>query len=389
MLRRLLPTGAILLLALLALLVPFLIRSVTAGPQAVGPLATAPSPASQTQLALEVRPAATFTPAPSEARLYWGAWLDGPPIAAAFQPGGTIATFERQTQKGMALVHWGLGWKWHGEYQPFPATNFDNIRSHGSIPLLDWGSWTVGAGPAQADFRLSAITAGRHDAFIRGWAQAAKAWGHPFFLRFDWQMNGDWQYPWSEQLNGNRPGDYVEAWRHVHDIFTEVGAENVTWVWCANVSGSTTRPYAPLFPGNTYVDWTCLDGYNFYDKWIDFEGVFAGDGTNWLNNSYQQLLVIAPNKPMLVVTGSLEADDDGAQKAAWIANALGPELPQNFPKVKAVVWFNWDGDKPEYETIRVESSPASALAFSAAIGSDIYASNVFTSVAESPIPPLP
>ena len=47
----------------------------------------------------------------------------------------------------------------------------------------------------------------------------AQEWGHPFFLRFDWEMNGFW-FPWSEGVNGNKPGEFVAAWRHVHDIFT-------------------------------------------------------------------------------------------------------------------------------------------------------------------------
>src|SRR3712207_8531028 len=46
-------------------------------------------------------------------------------------------------------------------------------------------------------------------------------------------MNGDW-HPFSEKRNGNQPGEYVKAWRHVHDIFTAVGANNATWVWCPN-----------------------------------------------------------------------------------------------------------------------------------------------------------
>ena len=92
----------------------------------------------------------------------------------------------------------------------------------------------------------------------RQWATAAKAWGHPFFLRFDHEMNGNWQFPWAELLNGNKPGDYVKAWRHVHDMFTSLGATNVSWVWCPNVSGGSTRPMAQLYPGDAYVDLTQL-----------------------------------------------------------------------------------------------------------------------------------
>jgi beta-mannanase len=30
-------------------------------------------------------------------------------------------------------------------------------------------------------------------------------------------MNGNW-FSWSERTNVNQPGEYVAAWRHVHDI---------------------------------------------------------------------------------------------------------------------------------------------------------------------------
>jgi beta-mannanase len=42
-------------------------------------------------------------------------------------------------------------------------------------------------------------------------------------------MNGDW-YPWGKGINGNQLGQYVQAWRHVHDIFAAIHADNVLWV---------------------------------------------------------------------------------------------------------------------------------------------------------------
>ena len=48
-------------------------------------------------------------------------------------------------------------------------------------------------------------------------------------------MNGNW-YPWGVGVNGNKPGEYVEAWRHVHDIFVQEGAtSDVKWVWSPHV----------------------------------------------------------------------------------------------------------------------------------------------------------
>ena len=255
--------------------------------------------------------------------------------------------------------------------------------------MLDWSSWHLGGSANQPDFKLSTIYTGSHDDYIRQWALDAKAWGHPFFLRFDWEMNGNWKFPWSEQLNGNQPGDYIKAWQHVHNIFTQNGVTNVTWVWCPNISGDTTLPMGSLYPGDAYVDWICLDGYNKYNVWLGFHTVFTGSGINWLFNSYEEILAVAPNKPlMLGETASLEAGDGGSQKAAWITDAYLNQLPTNFPKIKAVVWFNWD-DKNPANTFPIDSSQSSLSAFSAAVKSDYYATNDFADLNVSPIPPLP
>ena len=69
------------------------------------------------------------------------------------------------------------------------------------------------------------MISGKYDSYIpQNVAEDARDWGHPFFLRFDWEMNGNW-FPWSEGVNGNQSGEFVAAWRHVHDIFTSVGAQ--------------------------------------------------------------------------------------------------------------------------------------------------------------------
>ena len=98
------------------------------------------------------------------------------------------------------------------------------------IPLVDWGSWDNHGAKYQPAFSLGRIIDGSFDWYIRRWATGARDWGHPFFLRFDHEMNGDW-FTWSEGVNGNTAGQFVAAWRHVHDVFESVGASNVTWVW--------------------------------------------------------------------------------------------------------------------------------------------------------------
>ena len=90
-------------------------------------------------------------------------------------------------------------------FYSFPTTPLENIREHGSIPVLSWSSQSIPSSLNEPDFQLSDVIAGRYDAYIREFAARAKAWGHPFFLRFNWEMNGNW-FPWSEGVNGNDAG---------------------------------------------------------------------------------------------------------------------------------------------------------------------------------------
>ena len=314
-------------------------------------------------------------------RILWGAYIDG----EAYGPGrfgppwdmSSLATFEAHAGKGASIVHYGQFWKSGGDMQPFYPGDHQAIRDHGSIPLLDWNPWDSGAGgsPSQPQFALARIIAGDYDDYITEWATGARDWGHPFFLRFAHEMNGDW-YPWSEDANGNSPGQYVAAWRHVHDIFTEVGATNVTWVW----SPSTTYPgsiaLSGLYPGDAYVDWVGIDAYNWganpdRDGWQSFAQV--------VTPTYDELGAIAPGKPvMLPEVGSSEL---GGSKAAWITDAL-TTIPIAFPRIRAVVWFNWDGDGMD---LTIESSESARSAFATGIASPVYAGSEFSALPPGPV----
>jgi len=297
---------------------------------------------------------------------------------------GKLAQFEARTQKGMSIIHWGQPWQIGGSYQGFTTALYEQVRQHGSIPMVNWGSWNLGSGVNQPDFQLADITAGTHDAYITQWATAAKAWGKPMFMRFNHEMNGNW-FPWGEQANGNRPGDFARAWRHVHDIFVSVGATNVKWVWCPNIIGSSLAPLASIYPGDAYVDWVGMDGYN----WA------ADRNMGWLTSSqvvkptYDALVSLAPTKPIMI--GETGTSEDGgplgkpASKAAWIRDMLVTQLPVNFPRIKALVWFNWNAGDATLDW-PVETSQASIDAFAQGIKSSYYAANSFANLSTLPNP---
>ena len=235
--------------------------------------------------------------------------------------------------------------------------------------------------PPEPDFQLADVINGTYDTYIREFAEAARNWGHPFFLRFDWEMNGNW-FPWSEGVNGNNPGEFVAAWRHVHDIFTQVGATNATWVWCpySEVERSFAA-LAPLYPGNEYVDWTCMDGFNWGNnptnphRWRGFKEIFS--------STYRKITKqIAPSKPM--VLAEIASTGSGRAKANWIRNMF-TELRTNFRRVRALIWFDQVDRGVEWP---LETSPRAAHAFAKGIAKSGFAANgqAATSAA-SPIQP--
>ena len=270
----------------------------------------------------------------------------------------------------------------------FPTPQMTALRDAGAIPFLNWSSQSSPLSTSQPAFRLAKVAAGAYDAYVRRFALEVKAWGQPFFLRFDWEMNRPW-FPWGLGANGNgsSPATYVQAWRHVHDIFTSVGAK-ATWVWCpyidpAGASGSL----AGLYPGNRYVDWTCLDGYNFgtaegvSSHWQSFASLFAP--------SYHAITgSIAPGKPMII--GEVASAEGGGSKPAWIRDML-QQIPTRFPKIRAWLWFDATNVQAggRDATLPLESSPASLASFSNFVASSAYTSNAFGDLARSPVPPPP
>ena len=188
-------------------------------------------------------------------------------------------------------------------------------------------------------------------------------------------MNGNWN-PWSEQVNGNKSGQFVLAWRHVRDIFTAQGITNVTWVWSPNIDFSNSVPLRELYPGDSYVDWIAMDGYNWgnigaWHTWDSFSTLFQ--------QTYNEMLAIT-SKPMMI--GEMASTEQDGNKASWISDAYISQIPHNFSRIRAVIWFDQDKETDW----RIESSFTAQNAFATAIQSGMYTSNWYASLNVSPIP---
>jgi hypothetical protein len=318
--------------------------------------------------------------------IYWGAWI-GKQLTGTEAPWdmGAVADFEQMAGKGASVINFSSPFadcaRTPCDYYEFPADSMERIRDHGSIPFFSWASQSTPASLDQPEFQLADVIQGHHDAYIRRWAEEARDWGHPFFLRFNWEMNGNW-FAWQEGVNGNQAGESVAAWRHVHDIFTEVGATNATWVWCPNVDpGGKMTDLASLYPGDQYVDWTGLDGYNWGtnpahpDKWRTFDELYR--------STYDEITTaIAPGKPLII--SEIGSSEHGGSKAEWIADAI-ESITTEYAQVRGVLWFEKFDDGMDWP---IETSAAAATAFADGISNPAFAANSFGAAGGGPIAPL-
>ena len=184
----------------------------------------------------------------------------------------TIEDFEEMVGKHQAIIVSSSYW---GE-QNFPTDNLNVIWRHGSLPLVFWSPWDK---PYEEDrgpdkFGLTEILAGKWDAYIDKWADAARDFGHPMIVVFGVEMNGTW-FPWSgayyggaqwvpEYNNWKGPETFRRAYRYVVDRVRARGASNIKWMFHTN---NYPYPYetwngAPAYyPGSDYVDWLGLSVY--------------------------------------------------------------------------------------------------------------------------------
>jgi cellulose synthase (UDP-forming) len=251
--------------------------------------------------------------------------LDGP---------GSVSSWEAGHGAQVRIVN--LFQQWLSGERRFRTDWLRTIASQGAVPLITWEPWAKPAGRLwnsnQPDVRLAAIASGRYDSYVRRWARAAAAYGDPILLRPMHEMNGYW-YPWSIRANGNTPGDFIAAWRHLHDIFAEEGATNVSWVWTVYASEhGRLKNVDSYYPGARYVDWVSMTGFNWGESragshWRSFDQVFGA--------TYATLTRLG--KALMI--SEIGTVGGSAASSLWLENA-SRRLQSAYPKIRAVLWFD-------------------------------------------------
>ena len=247
----------------------------------------------------------------NDPRLMFGAFTTGG-VWGGMEP---ILDLESDLGQQLDIVHWYAAF-----HDPLSLAMLDAASADGRTPMISWEPHSES---------LADIAAGKYDAQLLAWAEVARAYDRPLYLRPMEEMN-TYDTPWA----GDPPA-FVAAWRHMVSVFRAEHARNVYWVWSPNNEDVPTNAMELYYPGNYYVDILAIDGYNWgacrpWSHWQSFTKVFA--------NAYDRVSALGPQAIWIAEFGSTES---GGDKAAWIRSAF-QEVGAAFPRIKAVVYFDHD-----------------------------------------------
>jgi len=132
------------------------------------------------------------------------------------------------------------------------------------------------------------------------------------------------------------------------------------------------------YPGPEYVDWLCMDGYN----WTNQDGAPGWPDWQWFDDTFYSLYhtfvdntAIFGEKPIMIGEfASCEAsahEQAGQTKPAWITDVFARMQDPAYSELRAFYWFQIDKECDW----RVDSTPASLAAFKAAVADSYFTSH--------------
>ncbi|EMA38435.1 glycoside hydrolase family 26 protein [Halococcus hamelinensis] len=278
------------------------------------------------------------------------------------------------------------------------------IWDAGRIPLITWEPYTPGVSAASVDTQAIVenqeysaylesldtttpddievrIANGEYDGYLKTWVRRLRQWlagpdgeqgtddDRRAYIRLAHEMNGDW-YPWSPTVGNSSASSYVEMWRHVHDQFRYSGIDtaNIEWMWCVNAEDQGSYTAEELYPGDDYVDWLSVDGYQWgtsqdWSSWRSPEAVFG--------NMLGRVRNLADKPVCIAETASSSATSSGsdpARKDDWIRSAFeyfddeGVDMWCWFNEDKETDWAMFNGrhgtERVSYDGDRVNAYTA-------------------------------
>jgi endoglucanase len=276
----------------------------------------------------------------STREIKYGAFIEDQPTTQG------IKDFENLQQKHLDVVNMFINWETN--FSDI-KDNFDAVYANNSTMSLTWEAW----GMSNSD-----IANGLKDEYIRKMANDIKAYNKNITIRLFHEANGNW-YDWAlgdSKVNTNET--FIAAFRHVVDIFREVGATNVKWDFNVNADNvGIGSSYLGHYPGDDYVDIMSIDGYNW--------GTTQSWGSTWksFDETFSQAYnaVKVKNKPVAI--SEFASAEKGGDKAQWYTDAFNSINSDKYSLINQVVTFSINKETDW----RINSSEAALKAYIEAI----------------------
>lgn len=306
-------------------------------------------------------------PAPPAGSFYHGVFPAGDDQPDSDVSPQNLAVYEQTVGRKVAIVYFDDEWM---RSRAFPAVTAGWIRAHGSVPFVRLMMRSQKQ-PLATDplFTLDNILAGRFDADLAAWADAARAFATPLIVEYGTEINGDWN-PWSAPYNGGldiAPAKFQKAYRHIVELMRSRGAVNITWAlhyYGQNFPGTDPRnvPKA-YYPGDDVVDWVGISVYGSerpYDHRCPSVRQLADD-------MVPQLRAATAVKPLFFFELGITDHNPGCPSGPWLQAGLADLLGGRWPDVRGFTWWNehWstDANPADDSAMLVQENPAVASAF--------------------------
>lgn len=238
-----------------------------------------------------------------------------------------VNAIEARKNINFDIISFYLAWT-EESINDFPTDVMNSIAAKNAIPMITWEPWISELSEESNPRRtFERIAAGEFDDYIRSFATNLSTYERPIFLRFAHEFDNP-QYPWhiSEE---NSAADFKAAWKHVHRLLKEEGANEVIFVW----NPWKARGMQRFYPGDDYVDWIGVTLLNY--------GPLAKDGEEYsfsrLYQPFHTRIRTFTRKPVML--SEFNSVDLGGQQQKWLEDAMA-SITSDYSEINAVVLFN-------------------------------------------------
>jgi beta-mannanase len=250
--------------------------------------------------------------------------MPAPALLGVYDPGRVFNAGLSTQPAAIALEHHFVPWRLDNANELIQA--LDQAQAHQRIPLITLESWPWNWQGMTAATLLQDIAVGRYDQTIERCLKVMQARSpEKILLRWGHEMEIVGQYPWSVSDSAA----YIAAYRHWVDKATQLGVNNLIWVWSPAGNNNAVN----YWPGDDVVDVVGVSIYATPEWHPDRKAELP---------SFQRLMRQKESvfsrwhKPVIVAEVGVNADATTQQ--VWLTQAIS-QLKQ-FPQVIGWVYFN-------------------------------------------------